>query len=151
MLTRFERGGQAQSLLSFDSALFRHGVLEVTGTEGTIVLPDPNTFGGRIALVRAFDELPGFPIEQQWIEIEQEGVVVGRGLGILDMARAIRAGRPHAASGELGYHVLDTLVAIEESAATGEFRTVASSVDAIPTLPADFDPLSATLGEAVTV
>ena len=59
--------------------------------------------------------------------------------------------RPHAASGELGYHVLDTLVAIEESAATGEFRTVASSVDAIPTLPADFDPLSATLGEAVTV
>jgi predicted dehydrogenase len=145
VLTRFERGGQAQSLLSFDSPLFRHGVLEVTGTEGTIVLPDPNTFGGRIALVRAFDALPSFPIEQEWIEIEQEGVLVGRGLGALDMARAIREGRPHVATGELGYHVLDTLVSIEESAAAGAFVPVSSSAGEVGSLPADFDPTVRTL------
>ncbi len=46
VLTSFEQGGNAQSLLSFDTPLFRHGVFEVNGTEGTIVLPDPNTFGG---------------------------------------------------------------------------------------------------------
>lgn len=145
VLTRFEAGGQAQSLLSFDSPLFRHGVVEITGTEGTIVVPDPNTFGGRIALVRPLTEITGFPVEQEWVELEQEGVLVGRGLGVLDLARALREGRPHVASGELGYHVLDTMAAIEESAATGEFVRVASSAGPVGSLPADFDPHARTL------
>src|SRR5690606_17081611 len=42
VLTAFRVGQQAQSLLSFDSPLFRHGVVEISGTDGTLVLPDPN-------------------------------------------------------------------------------------------------------------
>lgn len=145
VLAQFERGGQAQNLLSFDSPLFRHGVFEISGTEGTIVLPDPNTFSGRVAIVRPLKELAGFPIEQEWLEVEEEGVVSGRGLGVLDMARAIRAGVPHLATGELGYHVLDALVAIEESAATGAFVPVQSTVEPIGSVPVDFDPLARTL------
>src|SRR6188474_89060 len=49
VLATFEQGAQSQSLLSFDSPLRRQGFFEISGTEGTIVLPDPNMFTGRTA------------------------------------------------------------------------------------------------------
>ncbi|MCZ4067938.1 Gfo/Idh/MocA family oxidoreductase [Microbacterium sp. H37-C3] len=146
VITAFEAGQQAASLLSFDSALERHGVFEVHGTEGSIVLPDPNQFEGRIAYVKARTSISdGNWGEQEWIEIEQEGKLTGRGLGLLDMARAIAEDRPHVATGELGYHVLDVMLSAQESAASGEFVKVASTVAPVPTVPVDFDPFAATL------
>ncbi|MCJ1698075.1 gfo/Idh/MocA family oxidoreductase, partial [Rathayibacter caricis] len=53
VLTSFAAGQQAASLLSFDSALERHGVFEIHGTEGSLVIPDPNQFEGRTAFVKA--------------------------------------------------------------------------------------------------
>ncbi len=147
VLTSFERGGNAQSLLSFDTPLFRHGVFEVNGTEGTIVLPDPNTFGGGhpIRIARPLGKDVSFPFEQDWETLSDEEPTVGRGLGVLDMARAIRGGGSHVATGEVGYHVLDTMVAVEESIARRAFVPVASTVAPIASLPEDFDPLAATL------
>lgn len=146
VLTQFAAGQQAQNLLSFDSALSRHGVFEINGSEGTLVIPDPNMFEGRIAYVKPFTEMPtSFPFEQEWIEVEQEGVVVGRGLGLLEMVRAIAEGRPHRANGEVGYHVLDVMLSAEESAERGEFVTVESSVTDIPAMPVDFDPFARTV------
>ncbi len=146
VLTAFESGQQGQSLLSFDSALERHGVVEIHGTEGSIVIPDPNRFEGRNAYVRPLGVLTdGMDLDQPWIEIEQEGVVVGRGLGALDMIRAIAEDRPHVASGELGYHVLDIMLAAGESAATGQVIDIESTVAPVPPVPADFDPFASTL------
>ncbi|MDD7961819.1 Gfo/Idh/MocA family protein [Microbacterium thalli] len=146
VVTAFEAGQQSASLLSFDSPLERHGVFEVHGTEGSMVLPDPNQFEGRIAYVTARKSISdGNWGEQEWIEIEQEGALTGRGLGLLDMVRAIAEGRPHVATGELGYHVLDIMLSAQESAASGEFVTVASTVAPVPTVPVDFDPFTATL------
>jgi len=146
IVTAFEQGAQAQSLLSFDSALERHGVVEIHGTEGTIVIPDPNQFAGRIAYVKPLGVLrDGMSITQEWIEIEHEDIAVGRGLGALDMVRAIAAGRPHVASGELGFHVLDILLSAQEAAATGRTVTVESTVGPVPLLPEGFDPFAATL------
>ena len=150
VLASFERGAQSQSLLSFDSPLQRQGVVEISGTEGTIVLPDPNTFSGRTAIIhpmshRGSDPGVGDRPMQEWVDVVEEGVVVGRGLGVLDMARAIRSGRPHRATGELGYHVLDTMMAASESAATSQFVSVSSTVDEIEAVPVDFDPLARTL------
>lgn len=146
VLTAFEAGQQAQTLLSFDSALERHGIIEIHGTEGSLVLPDPNRFAGRIAYVKPLGVLSdGATVEQSWHEVEQAGVVVGRGLGVLDMVRAIAEGRPHIASGELGLHVLDIMLSAQTSAADGRFVTVESTVGPIPTLPADFDPHARTL------
>jgi predicted dehydrogenase len=143
VLTEFERGGQAQSLYSTDSPLKRHGIVEVNGTEGTIVIPDPNYFGGSITITRPLTDVS--VREQEIIQVPQEGVLTGRGLGLLDMARSIRDGRPHIATGEFGYHVLDTLLSIEEAAATHSFVTVESTLGEVGSLPADFDPLAATL------
>ena len=146
VITAFESGKQAQTLLSFDSALERHGVLEIHGTEGSIVLPDPNMFTGRTAYVKPLGVLrDGMSVEQPEIEVEEQGAVVGRGLGVLDMVRAIAADRPHVASGELGRHVLDVLLSAQESAATGRFVQVDSTVAPVPLLPEGFDPFAATL------
>lgn len=150
VLAAFERGTQAQSFLSFDSPLRRQGVIEISGTEGTIVLPDPNQFTGRTTITRPFGSLgtdPGTDVEpeQPTIDVPEEGVVVGRGLGVLDLARAIRGGRPHRATGELGYHVLDAMTSAQESAARGEFVTVHSTVDPIEAVPVDFDPFARTV------
>lgn len=146
IVTAFEGGAQAQSLLSFDSALERHGIVEIHGTEGTIVLPDPNQFAGRIAYVKPLGVIrDGMSFEQEWIEIEHDDVVVGRGIGALDMVRAIAEGRPHVASGELGFHVLDILLSAQESAATGQTIVVESTVAPVPLLPEGFDPFAVTL------
>jgi len=142
VLAQFEQGAQSQSLLSFDSPLARQGFVEIAGTEGTIMLPDPNMFSGRVAIVRP---LTGHGETQEWVDVAEEGTVVGRGLGLLDMARAIRAGRPHLATGELGYHVLDVMVSAEESALSGAFVPVTSTVAPIGSMPIDFDPFAATL------
>jgi predicted dehydrogenase len=73
------------------------------------------------------------------------GAFATRGLGVLDLARAARTGRQPLASGELGYHVLDTMVAIDD--AITEDRTVAveSRVDRVPLVAEDYDPFAATL------
>jgi predicted dehydrogenase len=146
VLTSFDAGQQAQSLLSFDSALERHGVVEIHGTEGSLVIPDPNRFEGRTAYVKPLGVLTdGMSFEQPWQEIEQQGVVVGRGLGVLDMVRAIAEDRPHIATGELGYHVLDIMLSAQESAESGQFVAVESTVAPVPAVPADFDPHARTL------
>ena len=40
-IASFVDGGVSQSVFSFDSPLTRMGVVEITGTEGTMVIPDP--------------------------------------------------------------------------------------------------------------
>jgi predicted dehydrogenase len=146
VLASFAAGQQAQSLLSFDSALERHGIVEIHGTDGSLVLPDPNYFEGRTAYVKPLGVLrDGMSVDQPWHEVEQQGVVVGRGLGVLDMVRAIAEDRPHIATGELGFHVLDIMLSAEESAEHGRFVAVDSTVAPIPAVPADFDPHARTL------
>ena len=142
VLAEFEAGGQSQSLLSTDSPLLLQGFVEISGTEGTIRLPDPNMFTGASAIIRP---LTSRESTQSWVDLPEQGTVVGRGLGALEMARAIRSGRPHRATGELGFHVLDTMLAAEQSAATREFVAVQSTVGPIEAMPIDFDPFASTL------
>ncbi|MBN9215549.1 MAG: oxidoreductase [Microbacterium sp. SCN 70-200] len=145
VLTSFAGGQHGTHLLSFDSALERAGIVEIHGSEGSIVLPDPNMFEGRIAYVKPVGTITdGDRGAQEWIEIEQQGTVVGRGLGVLDMARALNEGRSHIATGELGYHVLDVMLSAQESAATGATLDIASTVAPVPLLPEGFDPFAVT-------
>jgi predicted dehydrogenase len=135
-LIEFAGGGSAHMVLSFDSALPRT-TLEVTGTLGTAVLPDPNTFAGSTLLYRLGATGPS--------ELSGAGHQATRGTGVLELARAIQAGEPERASGELAFHVLDTMLAVEESIATRETVTVHSTAVIPPPLPADWDPYSSTV------
>jgi predicted dehydrogenase len=136
-LIQFERGGSAQVVLSFDSALVRTGFVEITGTEGTAVLPDPNRFDGATTLHLRGVEEP--------VELTPVGHEAQRGTGALELARAIRADVPERASGELAYHVLDAMLAIEESIALGHAVEVQSTVSVPAALPADWDPYARTV------
>jgi len=135
-LIEFAGGGSAQLLTTFDSALARAG-LEVTGTLGSAVLPDPNRFDGVTTL-----HLPGAEKPE---DLPAEGHEATRGTGVLELARAMRAGRPERAPGELAYHVLDVMLAIEESISRRQTVTVDSPAVAPPALPPGWDPYEATL------
>jgi predicted dehydrogenase len=135
-LVEFERAS-AQLVLSFDSALKRTGLLELTGALGTAVLPDPNRFDEPTRLHLLDRDEPE--------ELTPQGHAASRGTGALELARAIRAGVPERASGELAYHVLDAMLAIDESMTRGQSVEVASTVDVPPLLPAGWDPYAKTL------
>ena len=135
-LLGFASGASAQAILSFDSPVHRV-LLEVTGTDGTLVLPDPNTFGGDICIRRA-----GAKTEETLATTTPRST---RGTGVLEMARAIRADRPHRADGALGFHVLEAMIAVRRSVAEGAFVPIESSVERAPLLPDDWDPAAATL------
>lgn len=132
-LLQFARGGSAQAVFSFDSGVGRT-TLEVTGTGGTAVLPDPNRFDGDTEIV-----VPGAAGPRI---VAASGASSSRGTGVLEMARAIRAGVPERASGELAYHVLDVMLATVESADAGRTVEVSAGVEVPPVLPAGFDPFA---------
>jgi predicted dehydrogenase len=135
-LTRFESGQSLTMLLSFDSAV-RRILLEITGSEGTMLMPDPNRFAGEIKVWKTGAE--------DWETLATATQLSSRGIGALDMARAIRESRPHRAQGELAYHVLDIMVSTAESSERGELVPVKSTVQPAPLLPDGWDPEAATL------
>ena len=131
-IAQFENGESSQSIFSFDSPYKRHGFVEVTGTEATIALPDPNQFDGDIRICARGAE--------EWTTVASIGSTASRGVGVLEMARAIREGRPHRAPGELAYHVLDAMVSISESMELGDFVSLESVTAPSEALPEDWDP-----------
>lgn len=139
-LIDFRRGTSALSTFSFQSSRPRVGVVEITGTEGTLVLPDPNLFDGTLRIWR------DGAVEESDAEVHPAvGSTFSRGAGVIELARAIRAGRPERASGAFAFHVLDVMVSITESAEQGDRVAVESSVDIPPALPEDWDPTVSTL------
>lgn len=137
VLGEFENGTSSTSIFSFESPRMRMGFVEITGTEGVLSIPDPNCFEGTLKLFRSGDD--------DWTDVATTGPANGRGMGVLDMARSIRRGVPHRASGALAYHVLDTMAAIEESIEAHSPVAVASQAPHSIALPQDWAPGAATL------
>jgi predicted dehydrogenase len=133
-MIEFESGASAQSVFSFQSHRPRVGVVEIAGSEGLIVAPDPNMFQGTVE-VHANGDVRSIETEFGWV----------RGVGVLDLARAIRSGETERASGALAYHVLDIMASIAESAEKSKPVRVASTVERPPALPEDWNPAAATL------
>lgn len=86
----------------------------IFGTAGTMKVPDPNKFDGQVSLHRIG--------EKDWTEIPTAFVSgYGRGVGLADMAQAIRSRRPLRASGQQGMAVLDLMQGFFDSSAAGKF------------------------------
>jgi predicted dehydrogenase len=135
-LLDFASGPSASATFSFDSAVPRR-MIEITGTEGTLSLPDPNTFEGPLRIQRFG--------EDTWQDLPVEGTIAGRGIGVLDMARGVRGGVPHRASGELAQHVLELMSSITDSGQRHGFVGLESTAPAVETLPEEWDPVAPTL------
>lgn len=139
-LLEFASGPSGSATFSFDGGGGTDGGnyrLEVVGTEGTLALPDPNTFDGPLRLRRNG--------ETEWTELPVQGTSVGRGIGLLDLARQLRADRPHRASGALAGHVVAVMEEILASAADGAFHALDPVELALDPLPQDWEPTAATL------
>lgn len=77
--------------------------MEIFGSEGTLSLPDPNSFGGPVRLRHKG--------ETEWVDVPLTHGYAdnSRGIGMADMALAILEGRPHRASGDLANHILEAM------------------------------------------
>lgn len=143
-LLLFANGAHAQCTFSNDSPVFEHGTLEVYGETGMLLAPDPNMPDGDTRIARHPLEY-ALPLEPTWETIAPAGVVIGRGLGPLEMARAIREDRPHTATGELALHILDVMLAIEESVASREPVALTTTVAEVPLIDSSRDPFARTV------
>ena len=119
-ILQFHQGAALTVTMSFDVAGHRHLPLEIYGTEGTLLVPDPNFFGGEVSFLARGGDWTDVPVELPWATGNH------RSLGLADMAAAIGDGRPHRASGTLALHVLEVMEAIGSSAETGGFVEIAT-------------------------
>jgi predicted dehydrogenase len=108
----FAAGPIGTLLTSFDMWAANLPRIEIYGSEGSLSVPDPNIFGGTVQLWRP-------DTKWQAVELTHGHTTNSRGLGVAEMAEAIREGRPHRANGDLAFHVLDIMHATLESAREG--------------------------------
>jgi predicted dehydrogenase len=114
----FANGAIVQVGMSFDVAGHKHVPLELYGTEASLIVPDPNFFGGDVELKkRGRDETwTNVPVTQPYADGNY------RSLGVADMATGIIENRPHRANGDLALHVLEVMEAFD--IASREGRTI---------------------------
>ncbi len=117
-LLELESGAVATLVTSFD-CWDDVSSIELWGTDGTLLLPDPNGYEGIVR--RRGRELNG-----NWETTGVAEETYRRGIGVVEMARAVRRGESPRASGELAFHVLDTLLAVLESADAGVVTEIGS-------------------------
>jgi predicted dehydrogenase len=108
--------------------------IEVYGTEGSIVVPDPNGFGGKV-IVRRHDSDEALEVPHTHGYNDDN-----RGIGAADMAYALRTGRKHRANGDLTFHVLDQMHCFHDACDTGKHVEVASTCDQPAMLPLGLRP-----------
>lgn len=117
----FANGAIGTIITSFDTWASELPRIEIYGTQGALSVPDPNTFGGPVRIRRAgSSEWSEIPLTHGYAENS-------RGLGVADMAHAIRSGRAHRASGELANHVLDIMCAIHDASNAGQHMELQST------------------------
>jgi predicted dehydrogenase len=125
----FAGGAVATLVTSFDVWHHRMPWIEIYGTEGSLSVPDPNTFGGPVQVRRSGDAA--------WSDVTlTHGYSENsRGVGVADLACAVITDRPHRASGDLAFHALDIMQALHEASDQGRTLTLESSCDRPAPLP----------------
>jgi predicted dehydrogenase len=125
---QLESGAIATLTVSFEARGQYISGLTVHGSEGSLELPDANSFGGDVRIRNGSGE---------WAPVEyvSRGAQETRGLGLHELLESARDRRPHRASGDLGLHVLEAASAVLASASDKRTVPIATTV-ALPTLPA---------------
>jgi len=126
----FVGGATVSMTMSFDVSRHRHGPIEVYGESGSLIVPDPNHFGGKVEVATAAEDWREVPVRRAYADGNY------RILGLADMARAIRTGRPHRASGDLAFHVLEVMEAFQKSSESGAAVAIASRPERPAPMPA---------------
>ena len=118
----FANGAVVQIGMSFDVAGHKHVPLEVYGTEGTLIVPDPNRFGGPVEYLKKGGQFEDQPVTMPYADGNY------RSIGVADMAHAIRSNRAHRANGDLALHVLEVMEAFHTAAETARTIEITTAV-----------------------
>ena len=109
----FHCGAQVSLTTSFDVWGTTMPNIEIWGTDGSLVVPDPNSFGGPVRFLgkreRTWHEMP----------LTFDYAENCRGLGVVDLAQAAATGDVPRASGALALHVLELMHGIHQAAEQG--------------------------------
>jgi predicted dehydrogenase len=128
-LLEFAEGPQMTFSASWDVWAHGHPPIELYGTEGSMRVADPNFFGGVVQTTERGGE---------WVDHDSQNMPLGapnwpleapnranyRGLGVAEMAAAIRNGQANHASGQLALHVLEVMDAIVRGGSSAISSTV---------------------------
>jgi predicted dehydrogenase len=125
----FESGAIGNVIMSFDTWAHHLPRIEIYGSEGSLSVPDPNTFGGPVSINR--NDGKG------WVDVPLTHGYTdnSRGIAVADMAYALRSGRPHRASGELAYHVVDLMESFHDASDKGLHINIESTCAKPAALP----------------
>ena len=125
----FHSGAVISVIASFEVYKHGHSPIEIYGSEGSLQVPDPNTFGGPVRVFRkGYDDWVTVPLSHIYTENS-------RSIGAADMAYAMRSGRKHRASGELANHVLEIMLAFDKSSQLGQKVTLTTTCERPVPLP----------------
>lgn len=136
----FNSGAVATTVMSFDVWHTELPYMEIYGTEGTLSLPNPNTFDGDVRIKNLNDV--------EWRTLEPITELFGRvgtpdqylrGLGVADLAAALN-GSSLRVNGDFALHTLEVLGAFQESEDTGAPVEILSTCKRPEPRPAVFHP-----------
>lgn len=112
-ILKFENGAIVNIVMSFDVWKHSHNPIEIYGTEGSLQVPDPNKFGGQPHVSVKGTDWKDIPLSHGYTDNM-------RIIGLVDMANSIKNNRPHRCNGQMATHILETMLAFEESSKTGK-------------------------------
>lgn len=125
----FADGAVGTIITSFDVWGAKLPRIEIYGSKGSLSVPDPNRFSGPVSILHAHTK--------DWKEITLTHGYThqSRSLGVADMAKAIKTGRPHRANGQMAYHVLDIMHSFNDASKEGRHVEVESTCERPSPLP----------------
>ena len=123
-ILEFANGALITLASSWDVWQHGHSPMELYGELGSLHVPDPNFFGGKVAVTKEREFVKKLPKWDHPLGIANQDHPQGkvanwRTAGLADMAIAIGEGRPHRCSMELALHAVDVMTSILKSGETG--------------------------------
>ena len=129
---RFQNGTIIRLTLSFDVISHLRNHIELYGEKGSMIVPDPNMFGGSVFLSKK--------LGSKWRNYKTNKMILGkinirtqssranesptnanyRGVGLAEMIYSIRKKKQHRCNGNLSLHVLNIIEGIHKSAKNGK-------------------------------
>ena len=150
---QFESGALVSVLFDGNTVNASQHNITLFGSRGILKVGDPDTFGGPVSLIYADQPECTLPFTHGYngentVETTPFDFYGHRGVGVAEMAYAIRAGRPNRCSKEYGLHCLEVLAGMEESAATGKTVEPVSRFEMKPLAPGYYSSFMGGSGRA---
>ena len=138
---KFKNGAMIRLTLSFDVISHLRNHIELYGEKGSMIVPDPNMFGGPVLISRKFNKiwknyktnmmpLGRINIKSQSSRANESPTNANyRGVGLSEMISCIQQKKKHKCNGDLSLHVLNIIEAIHLSAKKGVSQKISMSCE----------------------